>query len=121
MRKIDLVPETTDSSSESMQNHLLAATSVLEAAAVIIEGLTILLAKSMNMLPDDLDVRKPANTYGVDSLVAVGTRNWIFRETGVDVSVFEILSETPISKLAENIATKCKLVSQDIRDEGPEP
>ena len=69
----------------------------------------------MNMLPEDLDTKKPANAYGVDSLVAVGTRNWIFRETGVDVSVFEILSEMGVEELAEMIAMKSRFVAAELK------
>lgn len=65
----------------------------------------------MNMLPADLDTRKLANAYGVDSLVAVGTRNWIFRETGVDISVCEILSEG-------SIAGKYRFVAEEVRAAG---
>jgi hypothetical protein len=71
----------------------------------------------MNMSPADLDTGKPANAYGVDSLVAVGTRNWIFRETGVDVSVFEILSENSIAQLAERIAKDCKFVAVEVKED----
>jgi hypothetical protein len=117
MRKIDLIPESASSDSTSMQELLSASTSLSEAAAAILEGLVTLLAKSMNMLPQDIDSRKPANAYGVDSLVAVGTRNWIFRETGVDVSVFEILSENSLSEMATIIARKCRFVSVELRAE----
>jgi len=69
----------------------------------------------MNMEVGDLDVTKPANAYGVDSLVAVGTRNWMFKETGVDVSVFEILSEISIAQLAEKIARQCRFVAAELK------
>ena len=117
MRKIDLVPSSTSSDSLSMQELLSSSTSISEAAAAILEGLVFLLAKSMNMLPGDLDTGKPANAYGVDSLVAVGTRNWIFRETGVDVSVFEILSESTLAEMSENIARKCRFVAAELKAE----
>src|SRR6266536_3562836 len=96
MTRLDLPSSSTTSDSESIPGLLSGCESLDEAANIILEGLVTLLAKSMNMLPADLDTAKPANHYGVDSLVAVGTRNWVFRETGVDVSVFEIWSEGAI-------------------------
>ncbi|KAH6680488.1 hypothetical protein B0J14DRAFT_683803, partial [Halenospora varia] len=106
MLHVDTSPSSSTSSSEaiSLADMLSSATSLTEAQAIITEGLAQLLAKSMNMLPADLDTRKPATTYGVDSLVAVGTRNWIFKETGVDVSVFDILSDISIEEFAGGIA-----------------
>jgi hypothetical protein len=106
MQTIDTIPESSSSDTISMQELLSNATSLSEATSIVLEGLVTLLGKAMNMLPVDLDMRKPVNGYGVDSLVAVGTRNWIFRETGVDVGVFEILSEISIAELAEVITAK---------------
>jgi NAD(P)-dependent dehydrogenase (short-subunit alcohol dehydrogenase family) len=123
MRGVDLPPSSmTSSTSEraSMQELLTSSTSLFEATSVVTEGLATLLAKSMNMQPADLDTGKPANAYGVDSLVAVGTRNWIFRETGVDVSVFEILSENSVCQLAERITRHCKFVGAELKGEAPE-
>jgi len=47
-------------------------------------------------------------------LVAVGMRNWIFRETGVDVSIFEILSEVAIEDLVVKIARNCRFLAPDL-------
>ncbi|KAH7313034.1 beta-ketoacyl synthase domain-containing protein [Rhexocercosporidium sp. MPI-PUGE-AT-0058] len=115
MSKLDLIPSSTDSDTLSMQELLSSSTTISDATSIILEGLITLFAKSMNMLPGDLDTRKSASAYGVDSLVAVGTRNWIFRETGVDVSIFEILSENTIAEMAEGIAKKCKFLSVEVR------
>jgi hypothetical protein len=115
MQTLDTIPESSSSDIMSMKELLSNATSLSEATSIVLEGLVTLLAKAMNMLPGDLDMRKPANVYGVDSLVAVGTRNWIFRETAVDVSVFEILSESSIAEMAEVIAGKCRFLSDELR------
>ncbi|KAH7384895.1 hypothetical protein BKA64DRAFT_152726 [Cadophora sp. MPI-SDFR-AT-0126] len=116
MSKLDLVPSSTENDTLSMQELLSSSSTLSEASSIILEGLVTLFAKSMNMLPGDLDTRKSASAYGVDSLVAVGTRNWIFRETGVDVSIFEILSESTIAEMAEDLARNCKFVSKEIRE-----
>lgn len=115
MQTLDTIPQFSSPDLISMQELLSNATSLSEATSIVLEGIVTLLAKAMNMLPSDLNVRKPANVYGVDSLVAVGTRNWIFRETGADVSVFEILSECSIAELAENIVGKCRFLSDELR------
>lgn len=68
------------------------------------------LAKLMMMPESDVDAGKPLSAYGVDSLVAVEVRNWIARETGVDVSVFDIMANVPMRTLAGDLVGRCKLM-----------
>jgi hypothetical protein len=58
-----------------------------------------------------LAVRTNVILFLVDSLKAIEVRNWIFRELKCDVSVFTLLSPTPVAKLAAIIARKSSLVS----------
>jgi aryl carrier-like protein len=51
----------------------------------------------------DIDPAKPLHAYGVDSLVAMEIRNWFKEEMGVDVAVFDILSNMSIDSLAGKI------------------
>jgi hypothetical protein len=54
----------------------------------------------------------------VDSLKAVEFRNWIFKEMEAEVSVFELLSATPLAKLAFNLARKSALVRPEVAKQG---
>jgi hypothetical protein len=49
-------------------------------------------------------------------LVAVEVRNWIFREVKSDITVFDLLSQVPISSLAVRIAEKSKLIPQEWKE-----
>lgn len=49
----------------------------------------------------------------VDSLKAVELRNRSLREMQSDISVFELLSATPLTELATKIASKSGLVKLD--------
>lgn len=51
----------------------------------------------------------------MDSLVAVEVRNWIFRELKADVTVFDLLSQIPISALALKLGEKSKLIAQVLK------
>lgn len=51
---------------------------------------------------------------GVDSLKAVEVRNWIFKELRCDVSVFDLLSPVPLSKLALRIVAHGALTRPDV-------
>lgn len=50
----------------------------------------------------------------VDSLKAIQVRNWVSKELNCEVSVFDILSSTPIGQLASDLARKSSLISGDI-------
>ncbi|TQN73576.1 Highly reducing polyketide synthase alt5 [Colletotrichum shisoi] len=99
-----------------LQAALAAATSLAEASELVCGALMRKLAKAMLIEIEDLDSSRPANAYGVDSLVAVEVRAWVFKDVKSDVSVFDILSNAPVSQLAENIAAKSQLVSASVRN-----
>ncbi|KAL7923395.1 polyketide synthase-like protein [Trichoderma austrokoningii] len=85
---------------------LATAASIEEAASVICDDIAVLLGKAMNMLPSEIDMTRSLNAYGVDSLVAVTFRNWILNSYGVQLSVFDILGESPMVEMASTIAEK---------------
>ncbi|KAI1865108.1 hypothetical protein JX265_008155 [Neoarthrinium moseri] len=115
LNKVDLPPDTAESStniegSEQSVKALLSQAADEEGAqAIVTAGLSQVLARSMNMKAVDIDDAKSPNAYGVDSLVAIGVRNWVYRECDVDVSVFEILSDTSIAELSATIVDRSAL------------
>jgi NADP-dependent 3-hydroxy acid dehydrogenase YdfG len=112
LNKVDMPPDAegslagTDNIEQGVKSLLAQAQSAEEATEIVTTGLRHLLAGSMNMKPGDVDDGKPPNAYGVDSLVAVGVRGWVFRECGADVSVFQVLSDASISELSAEIVEK---------------
>ncbi|KAI1473663.1 ketoacyl-synt-domain-containing protein [Daldinia eschscholtzii] len=98
--------EEASSSREVMQRLLAQAADAEEARSIVSKGLREMLSKSMNMDSADVDESRPPSAYGVDSLVAVGVRNWVSRECEADVSIFEVLSETSISDLSATIVQR---------------
>nr|ALQ32758.1 putative polyketide synthase [Fusarium aywerte] len=107
---VDMPPpdlSIVDGSTEfDLKSLLVCCTSIDAAAEIIVRGLSHMLAKAMNMLPEEIDIGKPPNVYGVDSLVAVGVRNWVVTNCSVEVSVFEVLSDKTVAGLAMDIASK---------------
>jgi len=71
------------------------------------------LAKLM-MAAAEVDMSKPISTYGVDSFTAVEIRAWSFRELQSDISIFDIMSNIPVSSLARTIVVKSKFVPKEI-------
>ncbi|KAK6710701.1 hypothetical protein SNK05_005146 [Fusarium graminearum] len=89
-----------------LKSLLTCCTTIDAAAEIITTGLSHMLSKAMNMLPEEIDTGKPPHVYGVDSLVAVGVRNWVVTNCSVEVSVFEVLSDQTVAELAIEIASR---------------
>ncbi|KAF1735590.1 Compactin diketide synthase mokB [Beauveria bassiana] len=100
----------------SIKARLMGCTDAETATNIVCSGLAGMLAKSMNMATEEIDPSRPPSAYGVDSLVAVGVRNWVFGNCGVDISVFEILSELTVFELSKLIVQKWK---SGLRATGP--
>ena len=118
LRRLDVkgVAQNTEGSASELKGALTAATSLAHAAELIEGGLALKLSKSLSMAVDDIDTQKPVYSYGVDSLVAIEIRNWIFKELKSQVSVFDILKKVPISQLALKIAGKSAYVPEKLQD-----
>ena len=58
------------------------------------------------------------SSYGVDSLLAVELRSWIYASMQADISVFDLLSNISISSLARKIVLASRAVLEGIP--GPE-
>jgi hypothetical protein len=97
-----------------LQSVLAQVTSMDEASDIVEAALAQKLAKSMMVDVENIDASRPISNYGVDSLLAVEIRSWLFEEVQADISVFELLSNIPIGALARKIASKSKYVPERI-------
>lgn len=59
---------------------------------------------------ESISTARPMTEYGIDSLVAVEMRNWIFREMDVTVAILELMMNQPIDKLIKKIAESTPLL-----------
>lgn len=69
--------------------------------ALVVRALSEKLAGALSMKVDDIDVDQPVHAFGVDSLVAVELRNWIAKEFGADIAVFEITGGRTVAAIGE--------------------
>ncbi|KAK3191117.1 hypothetical protein K4F52_002703 [Lecanicillium sp. MT-2017a] len=107
--KPDLSAPSRKINATDVKSELINCSDVVTATNIVCTGLSNMLAKSMNMLPEEIDVMRPANVYGVDSLVAVGVRNWVLSNCKVQVSVFEVMSDMTILDLSRSIVEKGRI------------
>lgn len=68
------------------------AGSASERSLVVVRALCGKLARALAVEVDDIDGDKSLTDYGVDSLMAVELRNWIRRDFGANLAVFDIMN-----------------------------
>ncbi|OJZ83577.1 hypothetical protein ASPFODRAFT_220554 [Aspergillus luchuensis CBS 106.47] len=90
---------------QGLHESLAAAQTMGEASDIVCRALMQKLAKAMMMELEDLDA------------IAVEVRAWVLKEAKSDVSVFDILSNDPLTALAAKIATKSALLSPTVQME----
>ncbi|KAL8735004.1 MAG: hypothetical protein Q9166_001129 [cf. Caloplaca sp. 2 TL-2023] len=82
------------------------ADSPASAATVVSTALASKLTKVMGMRAEEVDLGRPMHSYGVDSLVAVEVRNWLLREMGAEVAIFDILGQRSLSEISGVVAER---------------
>ena len=85
-----------------------------EAAETVCQGLMAKTATLCNIPAEDVSSANPLSHYGMDSLIAVEMRNWIFREMDCTVPILELLANEPLLQLSAKIAKRSRLVDQAI-------
>lgn len=71
-------------------------------------------AKALYIAADDIDISKPINSYGIDSMVAAEIRNWLFQTLGVKVSLLNLLHPAmTVEKLAKETETSLELRARE--------
>lgn len=89
-----------------------AAGNVEEAGAIIATALAQRLSQALSVPEEDVDINRPAHSFGVDSLVAVELRFWFANEMKAELSVFNILADCSIRELGQQAAGKSQYVQK---------
>lgn len=76
---------------------------------IMVHALTTKLARALSTSADDIEQGKQLGDYGVDSLMAIELQNWIARDFGVNIAVFEIMGGTKVAAIGELVAGKRQL------------
>lgn len=99
-----------DSTTPSYIDFLRQASSVEEAATKITEWLAIKISRVLGVAVEDVDASQPLHSYGIDSLVAIEIRNWLEKEVGAQVAIFDILGTASMVELCRVVARKSRYV-----------
>jgi acyl carrier protein len=85
------------------------ASSIDQKRSVAIAALTHKLEHILSISAKAINVDKSLFEYGVDSLVAVELRNWIGKEFGANISVFDLMGGTKIAEIGEYVVTRTNI------------
>ncbi|KAH9897328.1 putative polyketide synthase [Xylariomycetidae sp. FL2044] len=94
---------------------LKSADSFGAAQAILCDLLLDKMSKVLMIPLAELNSALPMSAYGVDSLVAVEIRNWIFREMKVDMPVFELQGGASLMELCETIGKRTPLIADSLK------
>lgn len=61
-------------------------------------------ARLLFVSTDDIECKQPIKNYGIDSMVAAELRNWLFKASGVNVALLDLLHPTTsVETLSEKV------------------
>lgn len=100
---------TDSASSQEDPSTLFRKADTLHArSAVVVSALRAKLARALEIKAEEVDPRRSLSDYSTDSLMAVELRNWMRRDFGVTVAVFDIMQGRNIEAVGELVAGRAE-------------
>jgi aryl carrier-like protein len=109
MESSDSQTTQTNPNRESVTAAFVNASNEEEGNKIVSEALRHKLSRILGMTPEQLDLNHSLASYGVDSLVGLEIRKWLAKESGADLTVFEILSGATFAQIGVAAAAKSAL------------
>lgn len=94
----------------SIAAHLVAASGLEAAVAVVSDGIIQRLSSLLAIDPSEIDPHR-FGFGGIDSLVAIEFRSWIVKELQADISLLDIMGAENITALSTKVASQSRLVA----------
>lgn len=88
----------------NVQSALSQVQSLVEASEIIVNALVDRFCSIALTPREKINLDEPLHKAGADSLSAVYLRNWILKQVGVNVTVFDILGDKSVTTLGFDIA-----------------
>jgi hypothetical protein len=101
--------QNVDSHVRTFRSTFTAAESASAGALVVAEALRMKVGRVLGLPVENITTGSALDSYGVDSLVGLELRNWLSKESGADLAVFEILGGATLLKIGQMVAAKSSL------------
>ncbi|KAK7993281.1 hypothetical protein PG989_006662 [Apiospora arundinis] len=101
---------TTTAAARSLAQQISAAESREEVHTVVQDALTGKLVELLAMDPGDVRVHVPMADFGLDSLVAIELKNWVFRSFKAAMQTADVLEAASLVALSTAILERSSLV-----------
>lgn len=95
---------------------LASARTGTEAKSYILDALVRKVSRSLMMPQDEVEVKRSVSSFGIDLLIAVELRNWLVRETKVELPVFDILQALNLSSLTDKVTRRTPLIGNGVKE-----
>lgn len=112
--KTKQISRESDGSLAILREVLQQVTSVNEAAQAVCTALMIKISVLLMIPLEDIKATNTMSEYGMDSLVAVEMRNWLFREMDATVPILELLANESLLELSGKILRRSKLANPEM-------
>ncbi|KAK1979519.1 putative hybrid NRPS/PKS enzyme [Colletotrichum cereale] len=90
---------------KSLSDKLSGASTPNEALKIMEYSLLAYLSSSLKMRVENIFTEVPLIDLGIDSLVAVEIRNWVFSETRCDIPVLKILGGSSVKQICSDVVS----------------
>lgn len=80
-----------------------------ERFALVMEAMRYKLARIISVEPSDIEPKRSLTTYGIDSLMGVELRNWLEKDFGAKLTIFEIIGATKIDDVVEIVMERTQI------------
>ena len=104
----------SSSSSNDLRARISSASTLDEAVAAVVGGISQKLVDIFMLAEDDVVPSKALAEFGVDSLVAVELRNMLALKCGAELSIFEIMQSPSVGELGRVVAVKSRFVEPGV-------
>ncbi|THV53504.1 hypothetical protein BGAL_0049g00390 [Botrytis galanthina] len=100
-------------STHDFKQLFIESSTTAEAISVVCDAITMKLSKTL-FIKNELDLDKPLQSYGVDSLLVVELRNWFAKTFGADLTVFELSSDISCLSIEGLVTERSLLLKKEL-------